>query len=746
MFSNRKRRKLVSAGGLALGLTALVSLTPLTIALAEQAEDTKIALVLSGGGARGGAHVGVLRILEQQGIKPDLVVGTSFGALVGSLIAAGYSADEIEARLIQGNIGSLFNQLSPRETRSFRRKKDDDNLLVKLRLRLEGKNVTLPSALVSGHRLRTWLGSQYRHRATFADLRKSGIEYRAVVTDLVDGTELVVDQGLVEEGVYASMALPGIMEPIERDGRILVDGGLVNNLPVSVAEAWGATHIIAIDVGTPFYEKSELDTSFKAIDQMARLITRGNTERTIGDLDARTVLLRPRLDGIATASFEQLPQAIQAGEDIARRQLSELATIAKLVRAKDQRASEDFASLENTWVSTMSIRSDSALSDKYLATFFDTEAGQPFRKSVLDRDIARLYGTELFNRISYSAKESEAGTDLSIDAFEKRGRSFIQFGLTIDEDFDSTSEYELTAAFTRTQLNRHGAEWQSALDIGAESAFTSELYQPFGARSQYFASLLGSFVYPSFDFVNAEGEATSDRIKAAAVQFEIGRHFGNWGRLSLQQLRGRLFSEDLFGIPIDIGFTQLNFETDTLDDPAFPTHGSRVLVSQQWARDGLGNNDNSERLAIDAVKVFSRQKSTFALWGTFATASGSEAITTGLSAGGFLNLSGFESDQLEGRHLAIARAVFYRRLRGNALNNVFDAPLYFGSSIEYGNVWNSRDDVSFSSARFAGSLFVGVNSIFGPVFVGVGVAENGNDAVYLSIGRPFVYRLTSTFD
>lgn len=722
---------------------------PVTL-FADTEREGRLALVLSGGGARGGAHVGVLKILEEHGITPDIVVGTSFGALVGGLYATGYSANEIEKMLTDSELVTLFQQFSPRESRSFQRKKDDDNLLVKFRLRLEGTNVILPNSLVSGHRLRLWLADRFRDRHESTTFQNLNVEFRTVTTNLLDGSEVVLADGPIEDAIYASMAVPGVMVGLEKGDALLVDGGMANNLPISVAKQLGATHVIAVDVGTPFYNKEEINTTFQAVDQIARLLTRGNTERTIANIDQNTLLISPDLDGVTTLAFDQIQEAITAGElsaSVLREEIEEFKSLSSENRIDTIATTPIGTDYIVPMISSINIASDSALGDSYLRSHIFTEVNSPLNEALLDRDITRLYGTELFDRVDYRTIYSDNQIAIDIDAHEKRGRGFIQFGITLDEDFKESRNYSASVAYTKTQLNRWGADWRSQLSIGESRTLETEFYQPFGRLSEYFMSANSSYVRDRIDLSGENEKKGFENIDGFGFELEFGRHFGNWGRLSLSQSHLKIFSSSELLSNVDLGSTELSFERDTLDDPAFPTQGERVVINNSWTKPIFSDNSADEQtLTIDASKFFTRNRDTFGLWATFATNYVDEAGLGELSAGGFLNLSGFDEDELNGHHLAILRGLYYRRISGNPLSNFYDIPLYLGASVEYGNLWEKNEDISFSDTKLAGSLFIGGNSVIGPLFFGLGMTENSERALYFSVGRPFIYNQNRAFD
>src|SRR6266478_5738856 len=213
------------------------------------AHRPRVGLVLSGGGARGAAHIGVLKVLEELHVPIDAIAGTSMGAVVGGLYASGLDAHEIEAIMTSLNWQDAFRDRPPREDLTFRRKQEDQNFLVKFPLGLRGGKVLLPKGLIQGQRLNQTLRRltlPVAHITNFDDLASP---FRAVATDLETGEAVVIGSGDLTSAMRASLSAPGVFAPVEREGRLLVDGGIAENLPIDVARAMNVDILIVVDVG-----------------------------------------------------------------------------------------------------------------------------------------------------------------------------------------------------------------------------------------------------------------------------------------------------------------------------------------------------------------------------------------------------------------------------------------------------------------------------------------------------------------
>ncbi|RMH23301.1 MAG: hypothetical protein D6701_00390, partial [Gemmatimonadetes bacterium] len=277
------------------------------------------ALVLGGGGAKGGAHIGVLRELERLRVPVDLIAGTSIGAVIGGLYASGMDVDELEALVHSLEWSDLLSDRAPRPLRPFRRKAADERIPSRLELGFNGGRIRFPRGLVSGQNVELTLRSATLPVANVRSFEQLPIPFRAVATDLETGEAAVLGQGELSTAIRASMSIPGAFAPVERDGRLLVDGGLVDNLPVDVARAMGADVVIAVDLTPPLYEADEITSALEVSAQTLRITTLRNTLPSRRALvEGRDLLLQPDVESIAITDFRQLPASIAAGRAAAR--------------------------------------------------------------------------------------------------------------------------------------------------------------------------------------------------------------------------------------------------------------------------------------------------------------------------------------------------------------------------------------------------------------------------------------------
>ena len=285
----------------------------------------KIGLVLSGGGAKGLAHVGILKIIEQSGLKIDYVTGTSMGSIVGGLYAAGYKADMLEQLVLTTDWDELLADEISRRSVAINEKSDLDKYIGSLEISKKG--IELPQGYKRGQKLTSLLSRLTLHVQNIEDFDRLPIPFRCIATDIVTGEAYVLKKGSLSEAMRASMAIPSIFTPIEIDGRLLVDGGVIRNLPVSDAREMGADIIIAVDVGAPLYKKDELKSVMNIMDQSVSLLGARSTkeQQLLSD-----ILLAPDIKGFSSSDFKRGKELIALGENTARLALPEMKALAEL--------------------------------------------------------------------------------------------------------------------------------------------------------------------------------------------------------------------------------------------------------------------------------------------------------------------------------------------------------------------------------------------------------------------------------
>lgn len=730
-----------------LKLSALVCLFAGGLAAADQVdtERVKVGLVLSGGGARGIAHIGVLKALEEMQVPVDCIAGTSMGAVVGGLYASGYSPADIEALVRDTNWSEAFTDRPSRRYQTMRQKQLDSGFLIPHRVGMNGGEIQLPLGAIEGQHL-----DQILHRAMLAakdisNFNKLPIPFRAVATDLVTGQEVVLAKGSLPDALRASMSVPGVFAPVEIDGRLLVDGGMANNLPISVARELCADVVIAVDISSPLLSKESLTSVVSVTEQMTNFLTRKNVEQQLATLGPHDVLVVPQLEGFSSTNFDNALSIVQNGYDA-------VLLNKPLIAALSESGYDRYAALGDIRqreeapfvIEFIDIHNNSIINDEILRSRIDLEMGEPLDLDRLERSLDDIYGIDIFQSVTYSLiSEDDGRTGVVINARARGwGPNYLQFGLRFSDDFSGNSDYTLGAAYTRNALNSLGGELRVDFTIGQEDLFELDFYQPIDKAARWF---IEPRIYYSRNILNAfMDEQLRDQVElqGPGAVFAIGRNLSSTDVLFTEYRFGRgdidviLGGDDLPVNDIEIGELNFVYHHDSLDNLWFPNQGYSSSLGYRLSRKSLGSSENYEQAFSDFSGAWSFGKNSvqFKLEGGYSF-DDETPLERWWELGGFGRLSGLIPQQLAGPNYGLASLAYYRRL-----NEVRLAPVYAGITLETGNVWENNSSIGFDNLLYSGSVFLGIDTPIGPFFLAWGQADTGDSTFYLYLGNPYSSR------
>ena len=724
---------------LTLILLALLATISPSLLAAASGDRPKIALVLGGGGARGGAHIGVIEVLEEYRVPIDIVVGTSMGSIVGGLYASGYSPEALSKLLSNVDWGELFVDSPPRKDLSIRRKQDDEGFLVKPQVGLGAEGLRLPMGVLTGQKMKLFLKRSALHVAQIDHFDELPIPYRAVTTDIVSGRFVALERGDLAEAMSASMAVPAFLAPVNIDGNMYVDGGVTNNLPVDVAKAMGADVVIAVDVGTPLAAKEELQSLLDITGQLTTMLTRTNADRRRDLLGPRDILIEPKLGNISSSDFGKTLETVALGREatevhaqaLARLALSEQAFTAHIDPRR--RAATEF-------VSTQRIEIASETASEVEKTFLLRKMRIPSEPELhvdeLEHGIGRAYGLTIFEEVSYDAEVDGVNVKPTRKSW---GPNFLRMGLNVSGDMAGRTQFSLGASITATELNLPGAEWRTELEVGSLARIFSELYQPFRPVGQGFLAPSVEFRAFNFGLYGNENLIAEYRVRSLMGTLAMGAELSNWGEMRFGISKGTASSDLLVGDPLlrdpddDLGLVFFRFSSDTLDNLYFPGTGLRTKFEWRKSDARIGGEESFEAIEFDSVLAASTGRHHVILAARGGSVyDGRANVLQAFQLGGFLNLSGLEPNQLTGQQMFLGRVVYL----GQMARSLF-LPSYLGMSLEAGEVWQDRDDVSLGDLRIAGSIFIGFDTILGPFYLGGGWVEGGDRAMYIRLGKTF---------
>jgi len=732
---------------LLLALSAFFSFGSFSLMAAEEAhnERPKIGLALSGGGARGAAHVGVLKVLEELRIPVDYIAGTSMGAVIGGLYASGMNSAEIEHQLNTIDWTTVFDDKPARPERSQRRKNDDRLYLVDGKIGINDAGLNLPKSAVEGQRFNLILKSLTLPVTNVTNFDDLPIPFRAVAMDITTGDEVVLGEGDLATAMHASMAIPAIFSPIKLDGKILVDGGAANNLPISVVRDMGADIVIAIDISTPLLEQEDLDRPLAVIAQLTGLLTRRNVEDQLQTLADDDVLIIPTLEEVGSMSFDRVAEAMQQGEQAAIKQHSQLSTLSlDSKQYQSYEATQKRSAWQQPTVEFLRINNNSRLSDEVIQSHLAIKVGEPLDIKNIEQGVDTVYGLDIFESVRYDLITEEGKTGVMVSAKEKSwGTDSLQTGLELASDTDGDSSFNLAIAYTQQPLNSLNGEWRTALQMGERPGIITEIYQPLDPASRYFIHSGLSWLKSDIRIFEGDGSGQAEAeydVERWTLSLSVGRNIAKWGeiRFGVRRFTGEA-DLDIGGS----GFDDFNFDDgyffaraqmDTVDNLNFPRSGYFNSIEWKSAKDFLGADEEYEQVDLKLSGANSWGDNTLITSISYgSTVSGDTAITNRFELGGFLNLSGYKVGELSGQHYGLLSLAYQRRIYQSKF-----FPTYAGAAFQMGNTWEDKDDIQFGDMVSSGTLFVGTDTPIGPLYLGYGVAEGNNDgSAYLFLGNPF---------
>jgi NTE family protein len=712
---------------------------------AEAPKRARIGLALGGGGARGMAHIGVIRALEQLHVPVDYVVGTSMGSIVGGLYACGYTPDEMEKLIKSIHWDTLFQDAPERSQQSFRQKEDDFEHLIPFEfgLNLKKGGLLLPPGLIAGSKLGYVLENAMLGCSSVPTFDNLRIPFRAVATDIQTGEPYIMSKGNLARTIRASMAIPAIFTPVELDGRLLIDGGEAQNLPVQTVKAMGADIVIAVNVGSSGGASADKPTNVGAM--IGRLIDLPLQQNTQASAKLADVVITPDLGKYTSADFITGTAMIPMGYKSALQQEAKL------------RQWEQPESVYAAWktrhdatrpplpvIDEVEIVPIPGMDVRRVSHLVQTKPGQVLDIKVLGQDLKRIYAIGAFEIVSYEILVKDGHRVLRITATPKSwGPTYLKLGLFLSTDFQLATNFGIVGLVEATEMNKLGGMWKTTVTIGQPLELKTRFYQPLSYGGNAFLSPHGEVNQHLVRVYNEEGDALGTyQTTRGGGGLDLGYDFGTWGEARVGYFRvfgkstRKVGNPDFPNATWDEGGITSSFVVDQLDNVNLPHAGYFAAVDYAGNRKSLGATDNFDILGIGLIGA-----KTIGRWTGLANAAGGTSLQSQspfygkLSLGGLFKLSGRPQDQLVGDNLALVSLLLYYRLSdtgGLILKN-----LSVGVSAEAGNTYARREPFTIGSLKTAGSIFVVADTLVGPLFVAWGRSDSHNSAAYIFLNRTF---------
>lgn len=731
----------------------LLSICLLAVSFAAAATEAPpklprgVGLVLGGGGARGLAHLGVIAELERLRVPIACIAGTSAGALVGGSYASGLSVEEMEREVTQADWDKLLAGVPDRKDRPYVRKKDDRSNLVDVTLGLNAHGVVLPRAAVSTQQIETFLRKLTRDTAV-ADFDTLPIPFTALATDLASGDAVEFRSGDLMIAMRSSMAVPGVFDPIRENGRLLVDGMLVRNVPVQNVKGRCADTVIVVDVGTPLTPINEIKTLLDISAQQSNIFVRRNVSEQLAKMGPGDVLIEPKLRGYSPADFALAPELIQKGREAAIENAEKLAAFSVSPAEYDawKRAlAARLAAQPNTY-DVVKVEETRFVPESHVREVVQGKEAGPISREALQASAERLYQTGDFDRISYAVRTEDGKRIADVMPVERAvGPNYLRFGLDFKLDSYNNAELGLLANLQMTWLNRWGAQWRNNLQMGNNQSFDTEAFQPI-ALSPWFLSGRFTYVRDKFGIYDPDGREKGEfAIFNSTLGAGFGYSLGSIGEARLSYERSNVHGESLVGpvSPVEGRRVKLRglhgqLVIDQLDNPRFPRSGYYLKADasniQAKNEDELYRNVILGGFTGELAGTLVRNTGRLTLQYAGALTDGPQSLSP-RGLGGFLRLSGYQDQEFVGARSAFGRLMVYRQLA--QFMPQLGTGFYLGGSAEVGRVDRVYLDDRSTGVLFAGSAFVGLDTVLGPLYLAYGQGEGGRKAGYLYLGVPY---------
>ena len=735
---------------LSLVLCSVVSAETVQHANSLTLSRPKVALVLSGGGARGFSHVGVIRELERLGVKIDIVAGTSMGAMVGGGYASGYSVEQMQDIILGVDWKEMFALRPDRDEINWRRRQDDFKGLGTQEIGLSKKGVLFPDSVVPAQHLEIFLQSITRHVSSVTDLSKLSIPFAAIATDLDTGEAVVMQKDVtLADAMRSSMSVPGAFSPFPYKNHVLVDGGLAQNLPVEQAKAMGADIIIAVNAGTPLGKSKDIHSVAGVMGQMIGILTERNVDHSKSLLTEKDILITTDLTGFNAGDFQKAEAIIEAGEKSAQKyepQLKRLAVSQKTFEQWNLARQSAVQPPQARQVASVQVQGLEVVNPKSVIKSADLDLTKPITEDQIAQASAKIWATDDFTLVPYTFEPGPNGTQTLVWRPQEKpwGYNTIRVGGKISTDFNQEHTFDFLVAHTMGWLNSWGGEWRNEAQIGKDSYFSTSFYQPLGAASPLF--LMPEIRYESqrYDWYNGSSHALATlKNKTLEGSLSLGLELGKasvfkagvgyvsaQSKVSVGEIPGYNSMDD------EASFVEISWQYDTLDNVNFPTKGF-YLDARARRYDQMENSADPEVSDYYVETIFPWD------WGdgwvsVLSGKAGSSTIPGHYPLGGLFNMSGAYYGRYSGSDMVLGRLQLSKRLQHT---DVFGFPIYVGAGFEMGRVQEDvlptyLSDKDLGVWKKAVSAYVAADSIFGPLYLAVGQTSDNDSAVYFFWGRP----------
>ncbi|HZN10552.1 MAG TPA: patatin-like phospholipase family protein [Blastocatellia bacterium] len=706
---------------------------------AQAQRRPRIGLALSGGGARGLAHIGVLRWFEEHRIPVDYLAGTSMGGLVGGLYATGRGPSEMR-QLVGGlDWDVLLRGYQAFRELSYRRK--EDRLYIPGPITIGFKNgLRFPSGINAGHEIGLLfdrLMLPYDDVGSFDNLP---IPFRCVATDLVAAEPVVLKEGSLADALRATMSIPGLFSPVEVQGKLLADGGILNNVPTDVVKEMGADIVIAVDIGTPLGDRASIDGFFGVLSQTSGVATMENVRR---DLRLADLLISPDLEKYTLLDFT----ASEAISELGYKGAEQKALLLEKLAVGEEEWRDHLAqraARARTAVPTpafVKVEGVGAEEARALAERLGEFAGQPLDSARIQKELTSIKGEGRFDTLNYAWVRDGGRDGLVVRAREKSyGPPFLDIGLQIDNAATDDTNFNVLGRLTFFGVGRPGSEWRTDFSLGSRLQLGTEYFFPLSKEGKLFLAPNASIDEQQRSFFQGGEKVAEYSQRTARAGVDLAYILNSRSELRAGYSIGHLKGERNIGDPVlpDVSGTQsvagVRFNYYGQNSPQFPTRGVIVRSRLNWFFKSPGAVEAFPQgeVQTSVSHILADKNVIFARFAGGTSFSQTAAPFNKFALGGLFRLGGYGRDEFLGDHYLLGEAGYLRRL--HRLPPLLGGSIFAGGWYDGGSAFNKFDEAKYQMSGTGGMI---IETRLGPVFVGGSWAEGGRGKFYFALGRLF---------
>lgn len=705
----------------------------------------RIGLVLGGGGAKGAAHIGVLRALEEMRVPVDCIAGTSMGALVGATYASGVMPASIEEQVLAVDWAATVGNKGNRESSPIQRKLRDSSFTNSLDLGVVDGQLRDPGGFINTQQIDALLRRLVARARSTNDFDDLPIPFRAIATDMIAGDMVVIREGDLSVAMRASMAVPGAFSPVAIDGMVLSDGGQMRNLPIDIARDLCADVVISVSLDSPKPTEADLASSVamaaRSIDVMIDANTRAQ-RMTLKDRDVNIVV---QMGDIGSASFERVPEAIPLGYSAAMDNAESLARYAVSHDAYAQWVVDVTTDMTlPIQVAEVTIDGLERVNPAYVApAILNTTPGSDVTPEQISEDTSGINALGDFEAVTYSVSgEPDAKRVTFIPVEKSWGPNFVNFDLGFGASDGGDIKFVLRGSHRREWINALGGEWLNTVQIGSDLELGTSLYQPLEARQRLFVE--PKLVYErDFENLYDDGDKLAEySFSKGLAAIDLGYNLDTRAQFRIGVQQSWNESELETGSPLLLPETGTIHESNLTTQMKYDTRNSAGLASEgtllalrytdsgDWL-DGDEDFAMGDALALFAVPFRGDVINIFAAGGK--ELSGDLPGYRLFRIGGVRSFPGLETHEFRGDSYWLAGSNYNWRLAD--IQTLFDQAFYAGLRLTAGEV-NGRIDNEDDELLLGIALSLNGRTPIGPFILSLGAVNNDSWALQMSVGRP----------